>query len=296
MASRRGMPHDHGAGAAAGQKAWALSLQGDAHQQGGGGGGGGNGDVSGSSEQSGSAGKGQSQSQSKITSKAKSGEAGAAGALDRLLPSHVHASAEGGLADGGEKDDADADGSGNGRHADALQPQDGGRDDAADLKLGKDAQEPSSAASCGDDGGQQGEASVLPGQGASPDMGALNSDGEGSSEKMDKGQFEKGEKSDKGEKRPTGSRQPRFWTAEEHKKFLEAVRLYGYGNARQIAAYVQTRNITQVLPRSLCVRVGSVRSLCVRVPVWARTNAHGGRLSVNLCLCAGPGAMHARTR
>jgi len=41
-------------------------------------------------------------------------------------------------------------------------------------------------------------------------------------------------------------RQPRFWTAVEHKKFLEAVRLYGYGNARQIAAYVQTRNITQV--------------------------------------------------
>jgi len=41
-------------------------------------------------------------------------------------------------------------------------------------------------------------------------------------------------------------RQPRFWTAVEHKKFLDAVRLYGYGNARQIAAYVQTRNITQV--------------------------------------------------
>ena len=40
--------------------------------------------------------------------------------------------------------------------------------------------------------------------------------------------------------------QPRFWTAEEHKRFLEAVRMYGYGNARQIAAYVQTRNITQV--------------------------------------------------
>jgi SHAQKYF class myb-like DNA-binding protein len=40
--------------------------------------------------------------------------------------------------------------------------------------------------------------------------------------------------------------QPRFWTAEEHIRFLEAVRLYGYGNARQIAAYVQTRNITQV--------------------------------------------------
>eukprot|EP00960_Hanusia_phi_P067703 766683-Hanusia_phi.AAC.3 len=40
--------------------------------------------------------------------------------------------------------------------------------------------------------------------------------------------------------------QPRFWTADEHKRFLEAVRMYGYGNARQIAAYVQTRNITQV--------------------------------------------------
>ena len=39
---------------------------------------------------------------------------------------------------------------------------------------------------------------------------------------------------------------PRFLTAEEHIRFLEAVRLYGYGNARQIAAYVQTRNITQV--------------------------------------------------
>mmetsp|Transcript_38902 Transcript_38902/g.122564 ORF Transcript_38902/g.122564 Transcript_38902/m.122564 type:complete len:526 (-) Transcript_38902:1434-3011(-) len=40
--------------------------------------------------------------------------------------------------------------------------------------------------------------------------------------------------------------QPRFWTADEHRRFLEAVRMYGYGNARQIAAYVQTRNITQV--------------------------------------------------
>ena len=49
-----------------------------------------------------------------------------------------------------------------------------------------------------------------------------------------------------GESAKGDGRQPRFWTAEEHKKFLEAVRLYGYGNARQIAAYVQTRNITQV--------------------------------------------------
>jgi len=43
-----------------------------------------------------------------------------------------------------------------------------------------------------------------------------------------------------------GGGQPRFWTVEEHKRFLEAVRLYGYGNARQIAAYVKTRSITQV--------------------------------------------------
>ena len=39
---------------------------------------------------------------------------------------------------------------------------------------------------------------------------------------------------------------PRFWTAEEHARFLEAVRIHGFGNARAIAAFVGTRNITQV--------------------------------------------------
>lgn len=39
--------------------------------------------------------------------------------------------------------------------------------------------------------------------------------------------------------------QSRYWTAEEHKLFLEALRLYGHKDLRSISAYVGTRNMTQ---------------------------------------------------
>jgi len=40
--------------------------------------------------------------------------------------------------------------------------------------------------------------------------------------------------------------QSRYWTAEEHQKFLEAIRKYGDKDVRSIAAYVGSRNATQV--------------------------------------------------
>lgn len=40
--------------------------------------------------------------------------------------------------------------------------------------------------------------------------------------------------------------QPRFWTPEEHAKFLQAAKMFGYGNAHGIAKYVGTRTVAQV--------------------------------------------------
>lgn len=47
------------------------------------------------------------------------------------------------------------------------------------------------------------------------------------------------------EPKPDGL-QPRYWSVEEHQRFLEAIQLFGYRNARAIAEYVGTRNATQV--------------------------------------------------
>ena len=38
----------------------------------------------------------------------------------------------------------------------------------------------------------------------------------------------------------------RFWTADEHERFLQAAKLFGYGNAHGIAKYVGTRTVAQV--------------------------------------------------
>lgn len=42
----------------------------------------------------------------------------------------------------------------------------------------------------------------------------------------------------------------RYWTEEEHQKFLEAVRCFGAHNHKAIASYVTTRNSTQVRSHS----------------------------------------------
>jgi SHAQKYF class myb-like DNA-binding protein len=42
------------------------------------------------------------------------------------------------------------------------------------------------------------------------------------------------------------TRQSRYWTFEEHQRFLEAVALYGDKAVKEIAHYVGTRNMTQV--------------------------------------------------
>jgi len=43
-----------------------------------------------------------------------------------------------------------------------------------------------------------------------------------------------------------GSRQPRYWTAEEHTLFVEAVERYGWKDVKAISQHVGTRNPTQV--------------------------------------------------
>jgi len=40
--------------------------------------------------------------------------------------------------------------------------------------------------------------------------------------------------------------QSRYWTDEEHQRFLDAVREYGPRDSKKIAAYVGTRDVTQV--------------------------------------------------
>lgn len=44
--------------------------------------------------------------------------------------------------------------------------------------------------------------------------------------------------------------QSRYWTPDEHKLFLEALREYGHKDLRSISAYVGTRNMTQVRTHS----------------------------------------------
>ena len=48
----------------------------------------------------------------------------------------------------------------------------------------------------------------------------------------------------------TSNSQSRYWTEEEHRKFLEAVRCFGAHNHKAIASYVTTRNSTQVRSHS----------------------------------------------
>ena len=43
-----------------------------------------------------------------------------------------------------------------------------------------------------------------------------------------------------------GSRQPRYWTPEEHALFVEAVQRYGWKDVKAISQHVGTRNPTQV--------------------------------------------------
>ena len=43
-----------------------------------------------------------------------------------------------------------------------------------------------------------------------------------------------------------GSRQPRYWTPEEHALFVEAVQRYGWKDVKAISLHVGTRNPTQV--------------------------------------------------
>jgi len=269
--SHGGLTHDHGA-AAAGQKAWAISIQSDAHKPGS------STDVAGSSGgcsarfgAAGTCGKGQS---------------GEADALDRMMDG----SPEPGMESAADKDDADADAIA--RRPGSDTSEGGGSDRSAHVhganegRHGKDERESSATGSGGDDReesallmqdeGQDGQASQgIGGEGKGPL-------GHGDTRRSDKGdKFERADQNGERVDKNAESRQPRFWTAEEHKKFLEAVRLYGYGNARQIAAYVQTRNITQVSSRALslslflslsrardllcmlCMCVCCVRVLCV---------------------------------
>lgn len=44
--------------------------------------------------------------------------------------------------------------------------------------------------------------------------------------------------------------QSRYWTADEHKLFLEALNRYGHKDLRAISAHVGTRNMTQVRTHS----------------------------------------------
>uniref|UniRef100_A0A7S0EFL9 HTH myb-type domain-containing protein n=1 Tax=Hanusia phi TaxID=3032 RepID=A0A7S0EFL9_9CRYP len=44
----------------------------------------------------------------------------------------------------------------------------------------------------------------------------------------------------------SGHNRSRFWTEQEHERFLEAMKIFGYGNAQDIASYVGTRSVTQV--------------------------------------------------
>ena len=46
-----------------------------------------------------------------------------------------------------------------------------------------------------------------------------------------------------------GSRQPRYWTPEEHTLFVEAVQRYGWKDVKAISQHVGTRNPTQVRER-----------------------------------------------
>ena len=58
-----------------------------------------------------------------------------------------------------------------------------------------------------------------------------------------------------------GSRQPRYWTPEEHTLFVEAVQRYGWKDVKAISQHVGTRNPTQVChaPTPL---LDNIASLC----------------------------------
>jgi SHAQKYF class myb-like DNA-binding protein len=49
-----------------------------------------------------------------------------------------------------------------------------------------------------------------------------------------------------GSAREDSPSQPRYWTPEEHQRFLKALEIYGSRNVRAISEYVGTRNATQV--------------------------------------------------
>ena len=51
-------------------------------------------------------------------------------------------------------------------------------------------------------------------------------------------------------KEPESEKQSRYWTEEEHSKFLEAVRCFGAHNHKVIASHVGTRSSTQVRSHS----------------------------------------------
>jgi len=42
------------------------------------------------------------------------------------------------------------------------------------------------------------------------------------------------------------ARRPQHWSDEEHKRFLQAMKIFGYSSAQDIARYVGTRSVTQV--------------------------------------------------
>ena len=56
--------------------------------------------------------------------------------------------------------------------------------------------------------------------------------------------------STKGSESTPPAGQSRYWTEEEHRRFLEAVRCFGAHNHKAIASYVSTRNSTQVRSHS----------------------------------------------
>jgi SHAQKYF class myb-like DNA-binding protein len=235
----------------------------------------------------------------------------------------MDASPEPGLVSGGGKDDESADGIA--RRPGADKSEEGGCSgahvhSAKEGRHGNDERESSATGSGGDD---REESALLmhdeqrDGQ-ASQDIGGEGKGplGHGDTSRSDKGdKFERAEKFERADKngervdKSAECRQPRFWTAEEHKKFLEAVRLYGYGNARQIAAYVQTRNITQVsslslslslsrsLARARVLSIVHVVCLCVlcacSVCVCCLRRMH---VQVCVCACVGVCVVHVEVR
>ena len=59
-----------------------------------------------------------------------------------------------------------------------------------------------------------------------------------------------------------GSRQPRYWTPEEHTLFVEAVQRYGWKDVKAISQHVGTRNPTQVGDQSPLSRTQPPQQSC----------------------------------